>query len=179
MSVDAATPLGRDAQFRLWAVESRTSLRRSAYLLCLDWHKADDLVQDTLLKVYVRWSRIHSDPSAYAKRVIVTTYLDQRRRSWRAETPTADPSLASHGAQSDVVAAVDLGDRDELIRALRAVPAGQRAVLVMRFWEDQSVDAVADALNLSTGAVKSQTSRGLDRLREELGVEVHASLGRG
>jgi RNA polymerase sigma-70 factor (sigma-E family) len=172
--VRSTPPTGPDpdeAGFRLWAASRRTTLRRTAFLLCADWHQADDLVQEALVKVYARWHRIASrgDVDGYVRRVLVTTFLDARRRPGRREVsyatvpdavdPTADRALES-------------AEGSTYVAALRAVPDGQRAVLVLRFVEDLSVEQTADALGCSTGNVKSQTARGLARLREVLCVDV-------
>lgn len=159
-----------DAGFRAWATARAAWLRRTAYLLTLDWHEADDVVQDTLAKLYPRWAAIarRGTPDAYARRVLATTVVDARRRPWRRERTVADLVAVADAAGS--LELPDTADRDALLTALRAVPPGQRAVLVLRFFDDQSVDQVAALLGISPGAVKSQTARGLARLRAELGV---------
>lgn len=166
-----AGPPSDEAGFRAWASTRRAALRRTAYLMCADWHHADDLVQDTLVKVYARWARIASkgEVDAYVRRVLVTTFLDARRRPWRREA-----SYATVPEHADTAADRALGDVEgsAIAAALAAVPAGQRAVLVLRFVEDLSVEQTADVLSCSTGNVKSQTARGLTRLREVLGLDV-------
>lgn len=154
---------GAEADFRAWAGASRSRLRSTAFLLSGDWHLAEDLAQDTLARMFSVWDRVTvaGGPDAYARRVMVNLYLDHRRRPWRRE------SLQDRVPDS-VAPSVDEGTRMELIAALRQVPPGQRAVLVLRFWEDLSVEQTAAALNTSTGNVKSQTSRGLTALREAL-----------
>jgi RNA polymerase sigma factor (sigma-70 family) len=116
--------------------------------------------------MFAVWDRVTAagDPDAYARRVLVNLYLDHRRRPWRREEPReVMPEATAPGA-----GVVEAGARLELIAALREVPPGQRAVLVLRFWEDLSVEQAAAALNTSEGNVKSQTSRGLVTLREAL-----------
>jgi RNA polymerase sigma-70 factor (sigma-E family) len=143
-------------------------LRKTAYLLCGDWHLAEDLTQTAFTKLYRAWRRVqrHDLLDQYARRVLVRTYLDERRRPWRREYATTPDSAAL-----DRVTAGDPGsdDRMVLLGALNRVPRRQRAVLILRFWLDLSVEQVADVLGSSTGTVKSQTSRGLATLREALG----------
>lgn len=151
--------------FRGWVSGRRSALRSTAFLLSGDWHLAEDLAQDTLARMFAVWPRVVSsgNPDAYARRVLVNLYLDHRRRPWRREQPQdslPEPPPAPASAAD--------GLRLELIAALREVPTGQRAVLVLRFWEDQSVEQTALALGTSQGNVKSQTSRGLDALRAAL-----------
>lgn len=138
-------------------------LRRTAYLLCGDWHQADDLTQTALAKLYVAWPRASRADSldAYARQVLTRAFLDQRRRWWWREVPTAD--LPDLGESDD-----DTEDRVVLLRALAQVPPRQRAVLVLRYWEDMAVAEVAEALGCSSGTVKSQAARGLAALRAEL-----------
>lgn len=150
-----------DAGFRDWATTSRAGLRRTAFLLCGDWSLADDLVQEALIRLYVAWPRLSRSESLrnYSRRVLINLYLDHRRRPSRREQPTdVPPDVAG-------VEAEEMQHRDLLLGALRQVPSGQRAVLVLRFWEDLSVNQTAELLDTSPGNVKSQTSRGLVTLR--------------
>ena len=156
-----------DDGFRAWALTHRSRLRRTAFLLCGDWHLADDLVQDVLVRMYDAWPRVGAAPdlTRYSRRVLVNRYLDHRRRPSRREHPVdAVPDRA----------ATDPGGRDDrepLLRALREVAPGQRAVLVLRFFEDLSVEQTAAVLGTSAGNVKSQTSRGLAALRTALAAQ--------
>ena len=146
----------------------RRSLLRTAFLFTGDWHLAEDLVQITLAKLYVAWTRVgrRDDVDGYARRTLLNAYLDERRRPWRREHAVAavpdQPSIAAAELP-------DPGTRQRILAALAAIPLRQRAALVLRFWDDLSVDQVADLLHCSAGTVKSQTARGLDRLREVLG----------
>jgi RNA polymerase sigma-70 factor (sigma-E family) len=166
----------RDEEFVAYYAARGDMLRRTAYLLCGDWHLAEDLTQAAFTKLYRRWHRIqrHDVLDQYARRVLLRTYLDERRRPWRREAPTEQAAL-------DRVAAGD--QRDErlvLHAALARLGPRQRAVLVLRFWLDLSVDQTADVLGWATGTVKSQTSRGLASLREALGsglVDLGSSRG--
>ena len=139
------------------------ALRRTAYLLSGDWHTAEDLTQATLTKLYLAWRKIDRSGSvdAYARRTLVRTFLDSRRRLWNRERPHAD--VPERSAPTD-----HAEDRIVLWKALDRLPASQRAVIVLRYWEDLSVAETAAALNLSDGTVKSYASRGLAALREGL-----------
>jgi RNA polymerase sigma-70 factor (sigma-E family) len=156
-------------------------LRRTAYLLAGDWHLAEDLTQATFIKLYQRWNRIerHDVLDQYARRVLLRTFLDERRRPWRREhvSGLAAPALesaTSHGSGSSSTHHTE--DRLVLSTALARIPKRRRAVLVLRFWADLSVEQVADILGCSPGTVRSQTSRGLADLRDVLGEEL-ADLG--
>ena len=154
--------------FREFAVSHAASLRRTAYLFCGDWHMAEDLMQASLLKLYQAWHRIEwrDTPSAYARKVLLRTWLDEKRRPWRrAEQRDGElPDVADAGADPDR-AGERLWARDLVHAALLRVPPRQRAVLVLRYFEDLSVSEVAVAMGCTEGTVKSQTARGLVALR--------------
>lgn len=143
----------------------RPGLLRTAYLLCGDWHRAEDLVQQALVKLYVAWPRlvVRGTEDAYVRRALVTTNVDEWR--WRRRRPETSVAAVRDEAPAPADGA---DDRDALRRALLDLPAGQRAVLVLRFWLDQSVEQVAADLDVSTGTVKSQTARALQRMRAVL-----------
>jgi RNA polymerase sigma-70 factor (sigma-E family) len=153
-----------EAAFRAFAFTRRPTLRRSAFLLCGDWHQADDLVQAALVKLYVAWPRIRAQepPDAYMHRVLVRCFLDERRRPWRRESPVEvlDESAAATRPTYDLL---------DLRAALAQLPRRQRATLLMRFWLDASVAQTAEALGCSEGTVKSQTARAVSTLRDLLG----------
>ena len=153
-----------EGAFRAFALTRRPSLRRTAFLLCGDWHQADDLVQTALVKLYVAWPRIRSSepPDGYTHRILVRSYLDERRRPWRRESPVE----VLDDAAADARPADDLLD---LRAALALLPKRQRATLLLRYWLDESVAQTADALGCSEGTVKSQTARALNTLRDLLG----------
>jgi RNA polymerase sigma factor (sigma-70 family) len=134
-------------------------LRRLAYLTCRDWHAADDAVAVALPKLHGNWASI-DNPYPYAARAVVNAATDEVRRPWRREELPADdvpaPGLPDHAAA--------YAERAWIEQALRDVPAGQRTVLVLRFYRDCSVAEVATLLRLSPGTVKSQTARGLRTL---------------
>jgi|SRR5215207_1171766 len=137
------------------------ALRRTAYLLCGDWHEADDLTQAAFVRLYLAWGRVRADGAhAYARRVLVNEFLGRQRR--RREQPVdALPDRP-------VPAAGSPDDRVDLSAALRGVPAQQRAVVVLRYWEGLSVEQTAALLRMAPGSVKSQASRGLAALREHV-----------
>lgn len=152
-----------EADFLGWVSTSRDGLRKTAYLLCGDWFLADDLVQDALARLYGVWGRIrHSgDPGPYARKYLLNLYLDHRRLAGaRREVPSAQVPDAVVEQPNGVD-----GDRDRLMAALARVPKGQRAVLVLRYWEDLSIKQTAQALGTTPSNVRSQASRGLDALR--------------
>jgi RNA polymerase sigma-70 factor (sigma-E family) len=139
------------------------ALLRLAYLLTGDHHRANDLVQTTLTKVLPRWENTvaRGDPHAYVRTVMVHTAIGWRRRKWVAERPTNE--VPDWPGERDPVAAVD--HRQRLRRALLRLPPRQRAAVVLRHYEDMSEAQTASALGCSVGTVKSQTAKGLDRLR--------------
>ncbi len=149
--------------FSRYAAARWSRLLRTAYLLTGDHHEAEDLVQATLAKVYPAWSRIVvlEEPDAYVHRSLVNTNLNRFRKRRVVQLLTARlPERARDGA------ARQIEDRSALLTALATLPPRQRAVVVLRYWEDLSEQQVADALGCSPGNVKSQASRGLRKLRE-------------
>lgn len=165
----------RDEEFTAYVAVRARVLRRSAYLLCGDWHRAEDLTQSALTKVYVAWSRVRraDNVDGYVQTVLVRTYLDEERRHWRRERPAAD---GLDGVRADP--ATDTDQRLDLVRALATLPPRQRAAVVLRCWEDLPIAEVARALDCSAGTVKSQTSRGLVALRAVLAPGLPEGLPR-
>lgn len=156
-----------ESSYRDFVVARRRALLRTAFLLTGDWHLAEDLVQITLAKLYVAWPRVcrREDVDAYARKTLLNAYLDERRRPWRREDAVdVVPDRADIATDQS-----DPTTRQRLVAALAQLPPRQRATLILRFWDDLSVDNVADLLNCSAGTVKSQTARGLERLRDALG----------
>lgn len=152
-----------EQEFRAYVAARQAALRRTAFLMCGDWHTADDLVQVTLTKLYVAWARVQRDrgPDAYAHRILANAVVDEHRRPWRREVLVEDPvERAVPGVGSD--------DRVDLQRALDTLTPGQRVTVVLRFWVDASVEETARALGCSPGTVKSQTARALASLRATL-----------
>ncbi|GAA2622722.1 SigE family RNA polymerase sigma factor [Dactylosporangium fulvum] len=148
------------------------ALRRLAYVLSGDSHRADDLVQQTITTLFVRWSKIrqadHLD--RYVRSMLVNTFIDERRLAWAKVRLFAEPP------QSVAPEPDSVEDRSVLRAALARVPRRQRAVLVLRFIYDLPVTEVADMLGVSTGTVKSQTSHGLTALRRLLDEQTVAAL---
>lgn len=160
-----------EASYREFVSVRRRALLRTAFLLTGDWHAAEDLVQETLTKLYVGWRRVRrrDDVGADARRTMLNAYIDSTRRPWRREQSVA--VVPDHLGDGDPADRGAPDTRSRLLTALAGVPPRQRAVLVLRFWEDLSVEQVAELLDCSTGNVKSQTARGLDRLRDVLGED--------
>ena len=141
-------------------------LGRFAFLLTGDHQLAEDLVQTALAKVVRQWGRVveRGDPAPYVRTVVLNTAIGWRRRRWRGEHPTGQlPEVAL----ADGTAGVD--DRERLRRALLELPTRQRAAVVLRFYEDLGEAEVARLLGCSVGTVKSQTAKGLGKLRSILG----------
>jgi RNA polymerase sigma-70 factor (sigma-E family) len=153
----------RDAEFTEYVTARAAALRRLAYLLCQDWHHADDLVQDAITRLYARWSRARAveHVDAYARAVLVREFLSERRSGW-ARRVTTGPVPDRPVTSTDHEAAVDLR------AALAGLPPRQRATLVLRFYCDLTIDQTAEILGCSAGTVKSQTAKGLDALRRAL-----------
>jgi RNA polymerase sigma-70 factor (sigma-E family) len=156
-----------DGEFTEFVHASWASLHRTAYLLLGDRAEAEDLVQTTLAKTYASWSKVRDVGAApaYARTVLVNTAASWfRKKSWRNERPTA--------SLPDSVQETDPTDRPALIDALAQLPPRQRAVIVLRYYDDLSVGQTAEALGCSDGTVKSQTSDALTKLRGLLGDAV-------
>jgi RNA polymerase sigma-70 factor (sigma-E family) len=161
----AAVSGTRDAEYSEYVGARLSSLRRLAAVLCVNWQGADDLVQATLVKLYVHWGRAQSasHPDAYARAILVREFIADRRSSWVRRVSLGDRMADSPAATTDHDTALDL-------RAVVAtLPARQRATLVLRFYCDLSVDQSAEVLGCSAGTVKSQTARGLEAVRLALG----------
>jgi len=141
-----------------------TRLLRTAYLLTHDRALAEDLVQTSLAKAWFAWGRVDGQPDAYVRRIMVNTYSSWWRRRWNGEQATADlPERAAAAGHRPEDVRVD--DRTDLWRALARLPKRQRAVVVLRFYEDLSEIETAEILQCSVGTVKSQASRALAKLR--------------
>jgi RNA polymerase sigma-70 factor (sigma-E family) len=165
----------REDEFRAYVVASRARLVRTATLLTAgDRHLAEDLVQTTLTRLFLAWPRIRTTdgPDGYARRTLVNALIDERRRPFRRRETTRaqvpDRALLTSGEDPESTA---------LQAALADLPPGMRAAVVFRHVYDLSVAETADALGCSEGNVKSQTARGLDRLRELLSDELTVTAG--
>ncbi len=157
-------------------------MRRTAYLLCGDWHLAEDLMQSALLKMYRSWSRLdrHDELNSYVRRVLVRTWLDERRKPWRRWEHSSEllPDAPDDEAEPNAVTE-RMHARGLIRRALLRLPPRQRATIVLRYFDDLSVAQAAAALNCSEGNIKSQTARGLRTLREHIGEDDRVSSGLG
>ncbi|MEV0144626.1 MULTISPECIES: SigE family RNA polymerase sigma factor [unclassified Nonomuraea] len=155
-----------EAAFDEFLAARSTSLMRTAILVCgATSHDAEDLVQHALEKVYRHWPRIRRDnPEAYARRVVVNAAISKarRRRLIQEITFARPPETAAPSPDLDL--------RDALFEELRRLPPRMRAVLVLRYWEDQSEASTAALLGCSLGTVKSQAARGLAKIRERMNV---------
>ena len=154
----------RDAAFSEFVAARQRHLRRVAYALCGDWHRADDLLQTALTKLYVAWPRIRHDggEEAYCRQIMVRANIDESRRPWRRERPTDRLPDVPADAPTPVE------ERSALFEALQALPEQQRKVVVLRHWLGLSVRETAQELGIGEGTVKSHSSRGLAALEAVL-----------
>jgi RNA polymerase sigma-70 factor (sigma-E family) len=159
---------GRDEEFVAFAVARTPDLFRCALLLTGEWHDAEDLVQDAWATVYRHWRRVAAagQPAAYARAVLVRAFLSRRRRRSSTELPTAEP--AASGADVDP----DLALRETLLAALRTLDARDRAVVVLRYWDDLDAATTGDLVGCSADAVRTRSRRALARLRTVLGDDL-------
>jgi RNA polymerase sigma-70 factor (sigma-E family) len=163
--------VGRDPtverDFRDFVADRSVALQRTAYLLTGDWALAEDLVQTVLLKTYLAWNRAGGIAAVepYARKVMVNTATSWWRRKWRGERPTAEMPDRAHpdGAEQWL-------EHDRVWQLIKTLPAAQRGVLVLRFYEDLTEVETARLLGVSVGTVKRQASRALDSLRKRLGA---------
>ncbi|MFC0624132.1 SigE family RNA polymerase sigma factor [Kribbella deserti] len=169
--------LDKQQEFAEFVAGAAASLQRTAYLVCADEHHAADAVQDGLTKVYLAWSRVNRTGNVlgYARRAVVNAAIDTSRRPWRRERVTAE--LPERMGEPDGVTAYV--ERDEVLAALAQLPPRRRACVVLRYYEDLSVEETAAMLGCSTGTVKSQTARGIDTLRQALAALQSAEAGMG
>ena len=157
----------QEAAFVDFVGARRPQLYRAAYLMCGDAHRAEDLVQVALTKLYVAWPRVErsSGLDAYVRRSLVNASIDESRRPWRRERPSDASALEAVARE-----ALAPEDSDELWAALRRLAPGQRRVVVLRHYWGLSVEETAADLGISPGSVKSQTSDALAHLRAALSV---------
>ena len=167
---------GYDAEFVEFTTGSLPGLRRTAYLMCGDWHRAEDAVQEALIRVYRAWPRVQRREGllAYARRTTVRILIDESRRPWRREMSS---EMAEHdqGLPDSSERSVE---RDAMMQALSSLSPGRRACVVLRYYHDLSVAETARALGLSEGTVKSQTSDALRALRPLVGAVVDTGRSR-
>lgn len=165
----------RDAEYAEFVAARQTHLRRVAYAICGDWHRADDLLQTALVKLYVAWPRLRRDgrEEAYVRQIIVRADIDESRRPWRRERPGLD------GFDQAARSELPFEERSALFEALQELPPTQRKTVVLRHWLGLSVEQTATEMGVSTGTVKSNTSRGLGKLQAILSDQPrHASPDR-
>jgi len=151
-----------EADFHNYVNARMDRWRRSAFLLCQDWHLADDLVSVTVTRLYRNWSKVRraDNRDAYAQKVLTRCWLSERRRPWwRWERTSVEPPEQIWAPPDRV------DDRDALAAMLQSLGPRQRAVLILRFYLDYSVEDTAAILQISPGTVKSQSTRGLETLR--------------
>jgi RNA polymerase sigma-70 factor (sigma-E family) len=151
-----------EAGFEAFATANGRRLRHAARLLTGDPQRAEDLLQTALARTYLRWGRIRSDdPVAYVRRVLYSAHADSWRRRWRDEYPTAEPpdrpAAGDHASEA--------AERDRLRSALATLSPRERAVVVLRYYEDLGERQTADALGIAVGTVKSTCNRALAKLR--------------
>jgi RNA polymerase sigma-70 factor (sigma-E family) len=166
-----------EAEYGDFVAAQAAGLVRYAYLLCGDWHRAEDTVQKALAKLYLAWPRIAVTGAVdgYVRRIVNRVLIDDSRlarfrREWLSDRVPEPPSVPDPAVASD--------ERLTVMQALAGVPPRQRAVLVLRYWEDRSVEQVAELLGCSVGTVKSQAARGLQTLRKLLRSHVNIPAGR-
>lgn len=160
-----------DERFSAFVTARSRHLLQAAYLLTGDRHRAEDLLQTALTRAYLRWDRIE-EPEGYVRRTMVNAHTDWwRKRPWREQSTEQVPETAV----PDGGGAVDT--RDAVLAALATLPARQRAVVVLRYYEGLSEAEIAATLGCSAGTVKSAASRALARLREHPGLALPTAEG--
>jgi RNA polymerase sigma-70 factor (sigma-E family) len=163
-----AAPLGAGPglDFESWLVAREAALQRTAHLLTGDVHSAQDLVQSTLAKLYLGWDRIRraENVDAYARKVLVNEY----RSAWRRPLRRNEHSVELVPDRSAGEAPAYDGSREAVWRFVCSLPPKQRAVVVLRFYEQLTEAEIADLMGISVGTVKSQSSRALASLRAQL-----------
>lgn len=154
-----------DERFHEFVTRGTASLTRLAYLLCGDQHLAHDLVQICLIRLYQAWPRVRDQVAvdAYARKVLLRCWLNERRRPWRRKESHDGEIPDSPAPEPDLVGAAH--HKEVLRTALAQLPPRQRAAVVLRYWSQHSVTETAAILRCSEGNVKSQSARGLAALR--------------
>jgi RNA polymerase sigma-70 factor (sigma-E family) len=155
-----------EQEFREFVTSQLASLRKLAYVTCGDWHAAEDAVANALVKLYPRWRKLER-PDLYAKTMVYRAAIDETRRPWRRERSAGE-------AMPDIAMNDPNGVTDERLRikaALETLPSRQRAAVVLRHYLGLSLEDTASVLGCNVGTAKSQTSRGLTKLRELLAAE--------
>ena len=160
---------GEPAGFRDFVLARSPALLRTAWMLTGNATAAEDLLQTALARTWPHWRRIEGgQPEAYVRTVMVRTNASWRARRWTGETPTADVPDTATVAGSGEETRID--ERLALLAALAALPLRQRQAVVLRYFDDLSIEAVAEIMGSSPGTVKSQSAKGLAKLRAALGA---------
>ncbi len=157
-------------EFDQFVVAGSGRLLRTAYLLTRDHALAEDLLQTSLARAWSAWSRIEGQPEPYVRKVMVNTYASMWRRQWNGELPTGDLPEGPTGT-----GAVGPEARQDLWAALGRLPKRQRAVVVLRYFEDLTEVETARVLECSVGTIKSQTAKALAKLRIDEGLLEHGT----
>ena len=155
----------RDREFSEFVHARRRHLLRLTFLVCGDWHRAEDVLQTSLIKLYTAWPRIHRDgrEEAYVRQIIVRTNIDEHRRPRRREVLGLSDDLDAPAREP-----LPLDERSALWAALQDLPAMQRKTIVLRHWLGLSVEETSAELGISTGTVKSHSSRAIEKLQAAL-----------
>jgi RNA polymerase sigma-70 factor (sigma-E family) len=163
-----------ETDFTAYVTARRRRLFRTACMLCGDPHRAEDIVQDALARLFTSWDRVCrlQNPDGYVRRIIVNAHYSDRRRPWRRES-------ASTPWEMPLDPGFPVEDADAIWAALRDLPIGQRRVVVLRHIWDLSVEETARELRISPGTVKSQCAHAVAALRRALAPEFGAALAQG
>jgi RNA polymerase sigma-70 factor (sigma-E family) len=163
-----------DADFSAYVAARRPRLYRTACLLCGDPHRAEDIVQDALARLYAAWGRASrmDNVDGYVRRIIVNAHYSDRRRPWRRES-------AAEPRDVPLEPGFPVEDADVIRAALRSLPPGQRRVIVLRYVWDLTIEQTAAELRISTGTVKSQSTHAIDALRRALAPDFESALTKG
>jgi RNA polymerase sigma-70 factor (sigma-E family) len=176
MSDGEGTGMARGGEvpaFDDFVVARSPHLLRIAYLLTHEWQAAEDLLQTTLARAWSAWSRIDGEPEPYVRRVLVNAYVSSRRRRWQTELPHAEVPEPAVGGHAD-----DVAERDLVWQALGRLPRRQRAVVVLRYFEDLTEAQIGDVLGISAGTVKSQAAKAIKHLRVDPTLTPHSATER-
>lgn len=159
-----------EAEFSAYVAARRPQLFRTACVLCGDPHRAEDVVQEALVRLYAAWDRVSTmdNVDAYVRRIIVNAHHSDRRRPWRRESLREVPEVPLEPG-------FPVEEADAVREALRRLPPGQRRVIVLRHIWGLSVDQTASELGISSGTVKSQSSDALTALRRALTSDLETS----
>ncbi len=166
----------REPAFSEYVAARRATLFRTACLLCGDPHRAEDIVQNTLARLYANWPRVSraDNVEGYVRRMLVNSHYSDRRRPWRRESPSSAGPV-----DLPLEPRMPPEDADAIWTAVRSLPPGQRKVVVLRHVWDRSVEETAADLGISTGTVKSQTRDALAALRRALESDFGATSLQG